>query len=256
MVKKLNHKSNQKILLKQIPAFRKIFDDKLNCLSLKKRKLILIYFSIFSKELNKFHDIFPKLMFENENGYINNLLINKENNVVTFHVEYVYTLLKNYVNEELNVNNKYKICEEKLRNFIGKLIYQYTSIFNVCDQHHYISIMKNNIYEHYFKILKYHIKYYYPNFNESLEINNDEMNYIESDIDRLILNIRVVSTYLLSKVNINDLKYEQLKDAMCKYIDRIFYDHDKDDLINKDTKIYNIDDIKFNLSNILMSIFY
>jgi hypothetical protein len=256
LINRLKHKCNQRILLKHIGPFRKMFGDKLNYISQSKRKLILIYFTIYNQELIKFHCIFPKLLFQNNYGHVNNLLIKKENDITIFHVEYLYSLLKNYIYCHLDIDNKLYKNNKQVFTFVGKIIFQYISIFNTCDEHYEISIMKNNNFDHYVKILKFHIEFHYPNFDDTVVIDIDKIDFIKSDIDKYILSVRLIASQILSTVDINTSRYYFIKDAICKYIDRKFYNHQNDelnsDLDDDGSKVYDIEDIKLNLLNLIM----
>ena len=258
LINKLKDKSNEKLLIPYIPKLKSMFADKLNNLSSAKRKLILIYFSIFNSRIEHFHYLFPTLLFQNESGFISNFGVKKENNVTIFHMEYIFGLLKTYVYGHLNYNNKHIINDKKLRIYLGKLIFQYISIFNVSDQHYLISIMKNNNFEHYLKILKFHIHCHYPNFDESTTIDTDKLDFVKSDIDRYILKVRLLTSNVLSRVDVITTRYGIIKDVFCKYIDNKFYDHNNDELNSElsdpTSKIYDIEDIKLNLLNLIMAI--
>ena len=173
-------------------------------------------------------------------------------------MEYIYGLLNTYVYGHLNIDNKYIIDDKKLRIFLGKLIFQYISIFNVCDIHYLISIMKNNNFDHYLKIIKFHIQCFYPNFDETEIIDIDKIDFVKSDIDKYILNIRLIGSHLLTKVSTNTTRYGLIKDATCNYIDKKFYDHENDELNSElydtNSKVYDIENIKLNLLNLLMCI--
>jgi len=123
--------------------------------------------------------------------------------------------------------------------------------------HYLISIMKNNIFDHYLKIMKFHVECYFPNFDESEIINSDKTSFVKSYADRHILHARLLGANILSKVDVTSHNYGFIKDVICKYIDKKFYDHENDELSSEledmDSKIYDIEDIKLNLLNLITS---
>jgi hypothetical protein len=82
---------------------------------------------------------------------------------------------------------------------------------------------------------------------------------VKSEIDKYILHIRLIAYNLLSHIDVNTTKYGLITERLCKYIDRLLYDHDNDEINNElydsESKVYNIEDIKINFMHFFMSIF-
>jgi hypothetical protein len=105
--------------------------------------------------------------------------------------------------------------------------------------------MKSNIYEHYIKILKFHVEYYYPNFDETEDIDFSKINFVKSSIDEHILKVRLIACNTLSKIDVNSVNYGFLKNSICHYIDKKFYDNLNNELNieldDNNSKIYDIE---------------